>query len=159
RIHLVISTRSDPPLPVAKLRARGELVELRAADLKFELDETRTFFDQTMSLSLPEADAIALEVRTEGWIAGLQLAGLALLHHGTTAERSAFVAQFTGSDRFVVDYLAEEVVQHQPMHLQEFLLRTSILERLSGGLCDAVLDATTDSQQVLESLERASLFV
>lgn len=159
RIHLVISTRSDPPVPVAKLRARGELVELRAADLKFELDETRAFFDQTMSLSLAEADAIALEARTEGWIAGLQLAGLALRHHGTSGERSAFVAQFTGSDRFVVDYLAEEVLEHQPPHLQDFLLRTSILERLSGGLCDAVLDGTTDSQRVLEELDGASLFV
>ncbi|HEY1292087.1 MAG TPA: LuxR C-terminal-related transcriptional regulator [Chloroflexota bacterium] len=159
-LHVVISTRADPPMPLARLRARGDLFELRADDLRFDLDEARRFFDQTLAVTLTESDTAALEVRTEGWPAGLQLAGLALRHRGTAAERSALVAEFTGSDRFVIDYLAEEVLQQQSNETCEFLLRTSIVDRLNGALCDALVGAPdANGQVVLEALERASLFI
>jgi LuxR family transcriptional regulator, maltose regulon positive regulatory protein len=157
QMHLVIATREDPPLPLARLRASGQLTELRAADLRFTPAEAADFLTQAMSLSLSADDVAALDARTEGWIAGLQLAAISLQGHPNPAR---FITEFTGSHRFVMDYLAEEVLQRQPEHVQVFLVRTSILDRLCGPLCDAVLLAPSGSgQATLEYLERANLFL
>jgi LuxR family maltose regulon positive regulatory protein len=157
QMHLVIATREDPPLPLARLRASGQLTELRTADLRFTPVEAADFLTQAMGLSLSADDVAALEARTEGWIAGLQLAAISLQGHPNPAR---FITEFTGSHRFVMDYLAEEVLQRQPEHVQVFLLRTSILDRLCGPLCDAVLLAPSSSgQATLEYLERANLFI
>jgi LuxR family maltose regulon positive regulatory protein len=157
QLHLVILTREDPPLPLARLRARGQLTELRAADLRFTPDEAADFLRRVMGLDLSASDVAALEARTEGWIAGLQLAALSL--QGRDDAGSA-IAAFSGSHRFVLDYLLEEVLHRQPERIQSFLLQTSILERLCGPLCDAVLaDATLPGQATLEELERANLFL
>ncbi|MCX6047986.1 MAG: LuxR C-terminal-related transcriptional regulator [Chloroflexi bacterium] len=157
RMHLVIITREDPSLPLARLRARGDLSELRAADLRFTEAETAEFLNQGMGLSLSVADIAALEARTEGWIAGLQLAALSLQgQHDATH----FIQSFTGSHHFVLDYLVEEVLERQPASVQTFLLRTSILDRLCGPLCDAVLrDPAADGQATLAYLEHANLFL
>jgi len=171
QLHLVLLTREDPPLPLARLRARRQLVELRAADLRFTLAEADAFLHQAMHLSL-EADAIAALVgRTEGWIVGLQLAALSLRDLGAQDVATAIDA-FTGNNRYVVDYLVDEVIRAQPAHLQHFLLQTSILDRLCAPLCDAIVlgdappaSATPDtrnaaySQSILEALEQANLFV
>ncbi|WP_111720718.1 LuxR C-terminal-related transcriptional regulator [Homoserinimonas sp. OAct 916] len=154
-LHLVISSRSDPLLPLARLRARGEITELRAADLRFTPDEASAFLTQTMGLALSSADVAALEDRTEGWVAGLQLAALSLQNRTDVTD---FVAAFAGSNRFVVDYLMEEVLNRTPLHVRDFLFQTAILDRLSGPLCDAVT-RKSDSEAMLESLERANLFV
>lgn len=161
--HLVIATRADPPLPLARLRARGQLTELRAADLRFTSAEAATLLNEIMGLGLTPADLNALEARTEGWIAGLQLAALSLRDHH---DRAGFIAAFTGSHRFILDYLMEEVLRRQPPALQEFLLRTSILERLSGPLCDALGDASDPQAElsqpaavILPLLEQSNLFV
>jgi LuxR family maltose regulon positive regulatory protein len=154
-LRLVLASRADPPLPLARLRARGQLAELRAADLRFTLEETAAFLREATGLDLPPASVAALQDRTEGWAAGVQLAALSLAGH---ADPAGFVATFAGSHRFVLDYLTEEVLARQPEHLVRFLLETSVLERLSGPLCDAVT-GRTDSQAVLEGLERANLFV
>jgi LuxR family maltose regulon positive regulatory protein len=157
QLYLVISSREDPGLPLARLRARGQLTELRTADLRFTPAEAAEFLNRAMGLNLSEIDVTALEARTEGWIAGLQLAALAMQGEQDTAR---FIQSFTGSHRFVLDYLLEEVLQRQPPDIQDFLLRTSILDRICGPLCDAVLDASPGSgQSVLESLERANLFI
>ena len=154
-LHLILVTRADPPLSLTRLRAGGRLAELRAADLRFGTAEASAFLQDVMGLDL-EASAIAtLEQRTEGWIAGLQLAALSLQGR---ADVSAFLAAFTGTHRFVLDYLSEEVLTRQPVPVQRFLLHTSILERLSGPLCDAVM-GQQGSQAMLEALERANLFV
>ena len=155
QMHLVIATREDPYLPVARLRARGQLTELRAADLRFTPSEAAEFLNQVMGLNLPAEDIAALETRTEGWIAGLQLAAVSLQGRD---DPSAFVQAFSGSNRFVLDYLAEEVLARQEPEIQEFLLRTSILERMNGSLCDAVM-GDSDSAARLDYLERANLFV
>ncbi len=156
-LHLVIATREDPPLPLARLRARGQLTELRAADLRFTSGEAAEFLNQVMGLSLSPAEMAALEARTEGWIAGLHLAALSMQGRTDTA---AFVETFSGSHRFVLDYLVEEVLQQQPVNVQTFLLRTAILDRLCGPLCDAVLqDASASGQDTLAYLERANLFI
>lgn len=155
RLHLVIGSRSDPLLPVARLRAGGELTELRAADLRFTPDEAATFLNQMMHLDLSAADVAALEARTEGWIAGLQLAALSLRER---TDVSGFIQGFTGSNRFVIDYLVEEVLQRQPAPIRDFLLDTAILDRLSGPLCDAVT-GLTGSSEILATLERDNLFV
>ena len=156
-MHLVIATREDPHLPLARLRARGQLTELRAADLRFTPTEAAEFLNQMMGLNLRDADIAALETRTEGWIAGLQLAALSMQGDKDAA---GFIKSFTGSHRFVLDYLVEEVLQQQPESLQAFLLRTSILERLCGPLCDAVLlDPSVSGQATLEVLEHANLFI
>ena len=168
QMHLVIATREDPDLPLARLRARGQLTELRAGDLRFNSSEAAEFLNQVMSLDLSAEDIDALETRTEGWIAGLQLAALAL--QGLALQRSVsvqgrsesanFIQAFTGSHHFVLDYLLEEVLQHQPERIQSFLLRTSILDRMSAPLCDAVLqDISTPGQEILEYLERSNLFI
>ncbi len=156
-MHLVIATREDPPLPLPRLRARGQLSELRAADLRFTLPEAAGFLNQVMGLDLSPEDIAALEARTEGWIAGLQLAAISLQGYEDSA---SFIQSFTGSHHFVLDYLLEEVLGRQPASTQAFLLRTSILERLCGPLCDAVLLAPPGSgQETLEYLERANLFI
>ncbi len=155
QLHLILATRADPPLPLAWLRAQGQLCEVRAAHLRFGPAEASAFLQTVMGLDL-EAKAIAtLQQRTEGWVVGLQLAALSLQGK---ADVSAFLAAFTGTHRFVLDYLSEEVLARQPASVQQFLLHTSILERLSGPLCDAVT-GQEGSQAMLEALERANLFV
>jgi LuxR family maltose regulon positive regulatory protein len=157
QMHLVIATREDPPLPLARLRARGQLIELRAAELRFTPAESADFLNRTMRLNLSADDAAALERRTEGWIAGLQLAALSMRGHPDTA---SFIESFTGSHHFVLDYLMEEVLGQQSESVQTFLLRTSILDRLCGPLCDAVLlDTAAFGQETLEYLEHANLFI
>jgi LuxR family transcriptional regulator, maltose regulon positive regulatory protein len=157
QLHLVIATREDPPLPLARLRARDQLTELRAADLRFSHTEADVLLSQTEGLSL-SADVVAvLASRTEGWAAGLHLAALSLRGHQDVA---GFVRSFSGSQRFVLDYLLEEVLQQQPTLLQQFLLRTSVLDRLCGPLCDAVLAMPAGTgQATLEAIERANLFL
>ncbi|MGD8819560.1 MAG: LuxR C-terminal-related transcriptional regulator, partial [Anaerolineae bacterium] len=203
-MHVVLATRADPPLQLSRLRARGQLVELRQNDLRFTAEEAATFLNKAMNLDLSADDVAALERRTEGWIAGLQMAALALGSQGTQpespvlheprpgsgarrpprrgyAELSAFVSAFTGSHRFILDYLVEEVLDRQPAELQQFLLRTSILERMTAPLCDHILGedpaqpkageaeggqagassalAQSKSQARLEQLETANLFI
>jgi LuxR family maltose regulon positive regulatory protein len=155
RTTLAVATRSDPPLPLPRLRARGELVELRAADLRFTPDEAAAFLADVMGLDLSTTLVSALESRTEGWAAGLQLAGLSL--RGVD-DPAPFVAAFTGSHRFVLDYLVEEVLRHQPEHVRRFLLDTAVLHQLSGPLCDALTQGH-DGTTMLEALDRANLFV
>lgn len=157
QMHLVIATRQDPDLPLARLRARGQLTELRAVDLRFTPAEAAEFLNQVMGLDLSAADIAALEERTEGWIAGLQLAALSMQGQ---ADTSGFIQAFSGSHHFVLDYLLEEVLHRQPEHIQTFLLRTSILSRLCGPLCEALLETPPGSgQATLETLERANLFI
>jgi LuxR family maltose regulon positive regulatory protein len=155
QMHLVILTREDPPLPLARLRARGQMVEIRQEDLRFSLDECADFLKQVMGLNLSPTDITALGHRTEGWIAGLQLAALSM--RGCD-DLSGFIEAFTGSSHYVLDYLIEEVFKQQPADMQAFLLKTSILDRLSGPLCDVVA-SRTDSRSVLEYLEHANLFI
>ena len=155
QLHLVIATREDPPLPLARLRAQGQMTELRASDLRFTPDEATDFLNTVMGLDLSAEDVARLEARTEGWVAGLQMAALSLQGRSDTAR---FVQAFTGSHRFVLDYLVEEVLQGQRERVRSFLLQTSILERLSGPLCDAVT-GQGDGQGMLEALERNNLFV
>jgi LuxR family maltose regulon positive regulatory protein len=153
--HTLIATRSDPPFPLGRLRARGELKELRASDLRFDKAEAASFLNEVMSLELTAQDVAALEERTEGWIAGLQLSALTL--QGRT-NRSELVKDFAGDNRFVLDYLLEEVLDCQTEEVQDFLLRTSVLTRLSGSLCDA-LTGDQNGHQMLEQLDRANLFL
>jgi LuxR family maltose regulon positive regulatory protein len=185
---LIIATRSDPPLQLPRLRARGQLLELRQTDLRLTADETATFLNQVMGLGLSPGDVTALEARTEGWVAGLQMAALAMrgmTAHGTRPARGAlvapeqaglseFVRAFTGSHRFILDYLMEEVLEQQSPTIQEFLLTTSILDRLTGPLCDAVRfgfskapgsspgtaePGQANSRSILKSLDAANLFI
>ena len=162
-IHLVIATREDPPLPLPRLRARGELAELRLADLRFTREEAASFLATGLGLRLPGEQLAVLVEKTEGWAAGLQLAALALRDRPDAA---AFVAAFAGSHRLVADYLTAEVLERQPAATRRFLLRTGVLDRLCAPLCDALLAPSTDatataahSQGVLEELERANLFL
>ncbi len=155
QMHLVIITREDPTLPLARLRVRGQLTELRAADLRFSRAEAAAFLQQVMGLHLAEEDVAALETRTEGWIAGLQLAAFSMQGQKDGAR---FIQSFTGSHRFVLDYLIEEVLQQQPAHIQAFLLSTAVVNQLTGSLCDA-LTGRSDGQETLEALERANLFI
>ena len=152
-MHVALASRSDPPLPLARLRARGQLTELRAAELRFTIAEAEALLQQVAALS-PDAVA-ALAARTEGWAAGLQLAALSLRDQ---PDVSGFVAAFTGSHRYILDFLAEEVLERQGDTVRTFLLETSVLERLSGSLCDA-LTGRTDSQEMLEQIDRAGLFL
>ena len=169
QMHLVIATREDPSLPLARLRVRGHLTELRAAELRFTPAEAAEFLNRAMGLNLSAEEIAALEARTEGWIAGLQLAAISMRGHQDTA---SFIKSFTGSHHFVLDYLMEEVLGQQSESVQTFLLRTSILDPLCGPLCDAVLlgDANwhptpsasgqeTAGQETLEYLEHANLFI
>src|SRR5438477_7037509 len=156
-MHLVIATREDPQLPLARLRVRGHLTELRVTDLRFTPSEAAEFLNQGMGLNLSAEDVTALEARTEGWIAGLQLAAISLQGH---QDATGFITSFTGSHHFVLDYLVEEVLQQQSESVQTFLLRTSILDRLCGPLCDAVLLTPSGSgQATLEYIEHANLFL
>ncbi len=155
RVHLVITTRADPALPLARLRARGELVEIRAADLRFTLSEADAYFDGVLGLGLAPQDVAALEGRTEGWIAALQLAGLSMQGRDDVA---GFIAGFAGDDRYIVDYLVEEVLRRQPDEIRGFLLDTSILARFTGQLCDAVT-GQHGSKATLAELDRANLFL
>ena len=154
-LHVVIAGRADPVLPLARLRARGELAEIRAAELRFTADEAAAYFNGLMGLQLTARDVSVLEGRTEGWIAALQLAALSMQGREDVA---GFIAGFAGDDRYVVDYLAEEVLQRQPDRVQAFLLQTSILGRLSGPLCDAVT-GQGGGKAMLEALDRGNLFV
>jgi LuxR family maltose regulon positive regulatory protein len=154
-LHLVIASRSNPPLPLARLRARGTLAELRAPDLRFTVEETATFLTEVMGLPLSAEQVTALQLRTEGWIAGLQLAALSL--HGRD-DVAGFIAAFTGNHRYVLDYLFEEVLARQPAAVQDFLVQTCILERLCGPVCDAVREQD-DSHAKLEYLEQHNLFL
>jgi len=165
RMHLVIATREDPPLPLARLRVRGQLTELRAADLRFTPGEAAAFLNEVMGLDLSAKEVTSLENRTEGWIAGLQLAALSM--RGRT-DVAGFIKAFAGDNRYIVDYLVEEVLQRQPESVRSFLLQTSILDRLSGPLCHAVLGKDkggrrkaeeNSSSFILEQLEHANLFV
>jgi LuxR family maltose regulon positive regulatory protein len=155
RMHLVLASRAEPPLPLARLRARGELTELRAADMRFTLDEASAYLNQVMALGLSAVDTATLERRTEGWIAGLKLAALSMQGR---ADVRGFVEAFSGDNRYIADYLVDEVLSAEPEHVRRFLLGTAILDRLSGPLCDAVT-GERDSQALLESLERRGLFV
>ncbi|MCW2849148.1 MAG: ATP-dependent transcriptional regulator, MalT-like, LuxR family [Marmoricola sp.] len=155
RLHLVIASRADPAVPLGRLRARGELVEIRAAELRFTPDEVAAYLNGAMGLQLTAADVAALEERTEGWIAALQLAALSMQGRDDVA---GFIAGFTGDDRYIVDYLAEEVLQRQPATVRDFLLQTSLLTRLSGPLCDAVTGGS-GGRATLEDLDRGNLFV
>ncbi len=152
---VVMGSRSDPPLPLARLRARGQLHEVRAADLRFTAEETESFLNALMKLDLSPDGIAALEARTEGWVAGLQLAALSLAGR---ADKEGFIASFGGSHRYLVEYLLEEVVQRQPAEVQAFLLSTSILERMCAPLCDAILGGS-HSGVILEQLDQANLFV
>src|SRR5215207_1182437 len=155
QMHLVIATREDPRLPLPRLRARGQLTELRAADLRFTSSEAAEFLNRVMSLDLSAGEIAAVEGRTEGWIAGLQLAALSMRGR---EDLPAFIEAFAGDNRYVLDYLVEEVLQRQPARVRSFLLQTSILDRLSGPLCDAVTDQE-ESGALLGALERGNLFV
>jgi LuxR family maltose regulon positive regulatory protein len=155
QLHLVLATRADPPLSLARWRARGELVEVRARDLRFTEQESAAYLNGPMGLALSEQDVATLDARAEGWIAALQLAALSMRGRDDVG---AFLAGFAGDDRYVVDYLAEEVLDRQPDDVRDFLLETSILERLTGSLCDAVTDRD-GGRVMLVSLERANLFL
>jgi LuxR family maltose regulon positive regulatory protein len=160
-MHLIVATRSDPPLHLALLRGRGQLIELRQVDLRFTFDEAAAFLNQAMGLALSTDDVAALASRTEGWIAGLQMAAISM--RGRDA--SGFVKEFTGSHHFILDYLVEEVLEQQSVAIQEFLLKTSILGRLTGPLCDAVMDGEkratplADGRVILAELEHTNLFL
>jgi LuxR family maltose regulon positive regulatory protein len=153
--HLVIATRSDPPLPLARLRARGHTVELRAADLRFTEPEAAQFLNDVMGFRLDAGSVAVLEERTEGWIAGLQMAALSMRDRQNVA---GFIAGFSGTNRYILDYLLEEVLAREPEEVQAFLLQTAILTRLTGPLCDAVTGAS-GGQEMIEKLERRNLFV
>ncbi len=169
QIHLVIATRADPPLPLARLRARGQLTEIRLEDLRFTSEETLVLLNQAMGLDISAGDIAALQSRTEGWIAGLHMAAITMRDR---TDRSDFIHSFTGSTRYILDYLVEEVLQLQPAFIQEFLLHTSILDRLCDSLCNAVANIrypisdqsagppdVGHAQHILEFIERANLFI
>jgi LuxR family maltose regulon positive regulatory protein len=156
-MRLIILTRVDPPLPLSRLRARNQLAEIRAADLRFERSEATQFLNGVMHLGLSQKEIEALETRTEGWITGLQLAALSLQGQNRP-EVSDFISTFSGSNRYILDFLSEEVIKSQPTSVQTFLLQTSILDRLSAPLCNAVTNRN-DSQRYLEALEQSNLFV
>jgi LuxR family maltose regulon positive regulatory protein len=154
-VHVVISTRADPDLPLSRLRGRGELVEIRAAELRFTGDEAAAYLNEIAGLDLAVEDVAALEERTEGWIAALQLAALSIQGRDDVG---GFIARFAGNDRYIVDYLVEEVLQQQPDPVRGFLLHSAVLDRLTGPLCDAVT-GRDDSSHMLTTLQRANLFL
>jgi len=155
QIHLVIITRSDPPISLARLRARGQMTEVRASDLRFTEEEASHFFSQSMQLVLEKEDIISLEMRTEGWAVGLQLAALALKN---LPDPKDFVETFRGSHRYVLDYLAEEIIRQQRDDVRKFLIQTSILDRFNAESCEAVT-GHSDSQALLSELEQVNLFL
>ncbi len=155
RARVIIASRADPPLPLGRLRVGGRLVEVRASDLRFTAEETVAYLERAVGAPLSNGDVVAIVERTEGWVAALQLAALSM--HGRD-DISSFIAEFAGDDRYIVDYLAEEVLDRQPDEVRQFLLRTSILDRLSGPLCDAVTEQS-EGRSTLERLERANMFL
>jgi len=169
QMHLVIVSRQDPPLPLSRLRGRGQVTEMRQSDLRFTIEEATTFLNQSMGLNLETSEVAALDAHTEGWIAGLQMAAFALqsrIADGETGSIPQFIDSFSGRHHFILDYLTDEVVRHQPEPIYKFLLRTCILERMCGSLCDALTDQTAEdkstltlSRQILEHLQHANLFV
>jgi LuxR family maltose regulon positive regulatory protein len=162
QMHLVLTTRADPPWPLARLRARGEMLELRTGDLRFTLEEATAFLNDVMGLALSAQDIDALDSRAEGWIAGLQMAALSMRGR---ADRAGFIRAFSGSHRHILDYLMEEVLNRQASDVQAFLLRTSVLDRMTAPLCDAILaeadrgPSGRSSQSTLAELDRANLFL
>jgi LuxR family maltose regulon positive regulatory protein len=156
RMHLVMLTRSDPPIQLAKLRARGDIAELRADELRFTREEAANFFNSVMDLQLSAENVNALDQRTEGWIVGLQMAGLSMQGKADTA---SFIQAFTGSHRYILDYFAEEVLSRQSETIKTFLFHTSVLDQLTGPLCDAILGGSHNSAQTLVDLERKNLFL
>jgi len=156
KMHIAIGSRSDPPLPLARLRAQGKLLEMRADNLRFSPDETARFLNEVMRLDLTPEVVNTLAARTEGWIAGLQLAALSM---SGRPDKENFITSFTGGHRYLVEYLLEEVFNRQSEQVQSFLLSTSILERLCGPLCDAILGETLGGEEILKELEQANLFV
>ena len=154
-LHVVVATRSDPMLPLARLRASADLVEMRSDDLRFAVIEADQLLNDVLGLDLAQADIQLLHRRTEGWVAGLYLAALSLAGRGDAA---AFIRTFAGDNRHIADYLTAEVLDGQPPQMRSFLLRTSVLGRLSGALCDAMLQ-TSGSASVLATIERDNLFV
>jgi LuxR family maltose regulon positive regulatory protein len=155
QMHMIVSSRSDPPWPLSRLKVYGEILEIRSQEMRFTMQEAATFLNDMMGLELSAENIAALEKRTEGWIVGLQMAALSLQQR---PDKDAFIEAFTGSHRYVVDYLVEEVLEQQPPEIQDFLLKTSILTRLSGPLCNAVV-GRQDSQDVLVELEQKNLFL
>ena len=155
-LRIAIGSRSDPPLPLARLRARGQMLEIRSASLRFTTGETAQFLNEIMRLDLSPEGIATLEERTEGWVTGLQLAALSL---SGRADKERLIASFRGSHRYLVEYLMEEAVNRQPEDIQTFLLSTSILGRMSAPLCDAILSQPSGSEAILEQLEQANLFV
>ena len=155
QMHLVITTREDPSLPIPRLRARNQLTELRAADLRFTPPEASDFLNKVMGLDLSVEEVAALESRTEGWIAGLQLAALSMRGQ---QDVHGFIQAFAGDHRYILDYLVEEVLQRQPEEIRDFLLQTSLLDHLNGPLCDAVTTQVGSTSR-LESLQRSNLFL
>ena len=155
--HIVIATRSDPPLPVSRLRARGRLVELRTVDLRFTASEVAQFLEEVMGLKLDVESIALLAERTEGWIAGVQMAALSLRDR---ADTHGFIERFSGTNRYILDYLLEEILAGQPVEIQDFLLKTSTMERMTAPLCDALLEEDTRSAALtLEYLERENIFL
>ncbi len=155
QMHLVITSREDPPLPLPRLRARGEMAEIRMHDLRFSLDETTRFFSHSMKLDLESEVISVLEARTEGWIAGLQLAGIVLKN---LPDHQAFMDTFSGSHRYVLDYLTDEVLQSQDEEVRQFLVQTAILKRFNTDICQAVT-GNANSQFILEQLEQTNMFI
>ena len=155
QLHLIIVTRADPPLPVSRLRVRGQLAEVRAEQLRFSLDEAREFFDGRLGAALPDRDVSRLLTRTEGWAAGLQLAALRLRDR---ADPAGFIERFTGADWHIVSYLCEEVLDSQAPRIREFLLVTSVLNRMCAPLCDA-LTQRADGDELISDIHRANLFL
>ncbi|MCP4428518.1 MAG: LuxR family transcriptional regulator, partial [Chloroflexi bacterium] len=160
QLHLVITTREDPPIPLPRWRARGKLTEIREVDLRFTIGETTSLLNNIMGLNLTPEQIEILSSKTEGWISGLQLAALSMRDQ---SDVDRFVRSFAGSNRFILDYLIEEVFRQQPPDVREFLLQTAVLEQLTAPLCAAVIadgeTAVSDAQAMLERLEQANLFI
>jgi LuxR family transcriptional regulator, maltose regulon positive regulatory protein len=155
-LHVVIVTRSQPPLPLARMRARGDLAELHAADLRFSLEETGRFFDQTIATALAPDSLVQIDAQLEGWGAGLRLLALALQGRDSAQEIERVLATFAGSHHSVLDYFVAEVLNAQPPHVQDFLLRTSVLNRLTAALCDVVIDEGRKTKDERSSVIRLS---
>lgn len=156
QLHLILASRTDPAIPLAQLRARDQLLELRSPDLRFTLAEAALFLNDTRQLALSPTQVETIQTRTEGWIAGLQLAALSMQD---AEDRVALIDSFQGTHRYILDYLTEEVLDRQPKPLQTFLLRTAVLEQMCGSLCEAVVGETDYGSLILEQLERQNLFV
>ena len=152
----MITTREDPPIPLPRWRARGELTEIRERDLQFTTAETTLLLNDTMGLKLTTEQIETLDRKTEGWMSGLQLAALSLREQ---TDVDQFVNSFAGSNRYILDYLIEEVFRQQPPDVREFLLQTAVLEQLTAPLCDAVMATDGNSQAMLERLEQSNLFI